>query len=244
MIYREYAEIGGFSGPTIILRKHDYETLNTMSGGAKSPFNEQSLWLEFRYGGVCASNSNGVALVSHGQEERDWSDCEFLPMPVSDLKRVLASIKGKDADKKTIVGCLAFTKTGPKTVTVCGVIAEDYKEESFEGDDDALPGKLSLHATYTTLGDDPWCPWECFEATKYWHATSSPGFTIDSAIAKTLTKAATATKGGPMKCMGPKFAPGSKPTEDSVVRFKVLSEKGDGSTWDVLQGTLRPFART
>ena len=243
MIYREYAAVGTLSGPAIILRKHDFEALNTMTGGAKSPANEKSLWLDFKHGAVCASNSNGVVLVQHGVEERDWSECDFLPFPLQELKPVLASIKGKDLDKKTIVGCLVFIKTGGSTVTAFGLISEDYKEESFTGDEDVLPGRPATGAIVQRLGGDTWRPWDCLTTTQAWYTTNSPGFIIDSAIAKTLTKASVATKGGPMRCKGPQFAPGAQPTEASVVNFKVMSEKGDGSTWAILQGTLRPLVR-
>lgn len=242
MIYREHVELGGFSGPAIILRKHDYEALSTMAGGAKSPACEKSLWLDFKHGAVCTSNSNGVVLVQHGAEERDWTECGFLPFPLQELKPVLASIKGKDAAQKTIVGCLVFIQTGPLEVSVCGLIAEDYKEEDFKGDADELPGVVSVFEVHDTLGGNTWRPWDCLTKVKTWHRRLPP-FAVDSAIAKTLTKASVATKGGPMVCKGELAHLDDVANSHTCVSFSVMSEKGDGSTWAVLQGTLRPLAR-
>ena len=125
MIFLQHTIIGDLEGPTIILRKHDYEALTTMAGSAKSPLHEQSLWLDFRFGAAGCSNTDGIVLVSGDTGgQKDWTDCDFLPFGITELKKTLATIKGQDDAGKTIVGCLAFVMTSSRTVCVVGLLAE------------------------------------------------------------------------------------------------------------------------
>lgn len=243
MIYLKSATVGGFSGPTIILRKHDIEALTTMTGGAKSPENEKSLWFEFSHGAVCASNGDGLALVQYGDAPRDWTKCQFLPFSLAGLKPVLASIKGKDLDGKTIVGCLVFVQLGLDDLVAIGLRSEDYSVVDFSGmTGEELPGQVSQVSTNRVLLDGHWRPWDCLVTIRAWEKELPP-FVLSSKIAKTLTKVAQASSSAPMVCHG-SCADRSGELNAPCVLFSVLTEKGDVSYWDVLQGTLQPLART